>query len=317
MLTSATTEWRDHLVLTRELSTPGARAAFFARVRNGEFVAVSRGSYMPAEVWAGLDGDAQYRIVLHIVAELSGGSAFSHHSAAVLWRLPVVGAWPRRAHILVEEAEGGRSSSAIFRHTVGVPSDLQSIDGLSVTSLARTVVDLARVEPFGQAVVFADAALRRTAHPHPDVPRTALGKADLERELAQVPLRQGTAKIREVITFADGAADRPGESLSRTSMLRAGVSMPLLQVPLFGASGARYQVDFWWPVFDVIGEFDGQGKYVLPQFLRGRTPEQALRDEKFREDDLRAAGHGMTRWGWNVAVSPRRLAAHLAVAGVK
>jgi hypothetical protein len=318
MPTRVTQEWQDRLVLTRELSTAGARAAFFASVRRGEFVAVLRGAYMAAEAWAAMAGDEQYRTVVLAAAELLPGMpVFSHYSAAALWRLPMVGAWQWRVHVTVPVADGGRSNGAVFRHTVGIPDDLERIDGLSVTSLGRTVLDLARVSSFGQAVVFADAALRRTAHPFDGMPRTSLGVADLHRELAGVPLRQGTAKIREVIEFADGAADRPGESLSRVSMLRAGVTMPQLQAPLRGASGKQYFVDFWWPAFNVIGEFDGRDKYRLPEFLRGRTPEQALYDEKQREDDLRAAGHGMSRWPWEVAVSPRKLAAHLAIAGVK
>jgi hypothetical protein len=90
-----------------------------------------------------------------------------------------------------------------------------------------------------------------------------------------------------------------------------------LQVELLGASGRRYIVDFWWPEFDVIGEFDGEDKYRNPVYLRGRTPEQALLDEKEREDDLRAAGHGMVRWKWDVARSPRLLAMKLNRAGVR
>lgn len=318
MLTSVRKERPDHLILSRDVTTAGARATLFARVRRGELVVVLRGAYVPVEVWAALDADAHYRAMVHAAAALAEReSVFSHHSAAALWRLPVVGAWPHRVHVVAPGADGGRSSSTVFRHTVGMPDAVQSIEGLSVTTLARTVVDLARVTPFGQAVVFADAALHRTAHPIGGVPSTSLDRAQLHGELAGVPLRQGTAKIFEVIEFADGAADRPGESLSRVSMLRAGITMPLLQIPLLGASGRRYFVDFWWPEFNVIGEFDGRDKYRRPEFLRGRTPEQALYDEKLREDDLRAAGHGMSRWSWEVAVSPRKLAAHLAIAGVK
>ncbi|WP_349903307.1 hypothetical protein [Parafrigoribacterium humi] len=318
MSTQVTREWQDRFVLTREFSTPGARAAFFASVRRGEFVAVLRGAYMAAEAWAAMGGDEQYRTIVLAAAELLPGKpVFSHYSAAALWRLPMVGAWQRRVHVTVPTADGGRSSGVVFRHTVGVPDDLTSIDGLTVTSLGRTVVDLARAASFGQAVVFADAALHRSAHPIGGIPGTSLDRADLYGELAGVPIRQGTAKIREIIEFADGTADRPGESLSRVSMLRAGITMPLLQAPLRGASGRQYFVDFWWPTFNVIGEFDGHDKYRLPEFLRGRTPEQAVYDEKLREDDLRAAGHGVSRWPWAVAVSPRRLAAHLAIAGVR
>ena len=93
--------------------------------------------------------------------------------------------------------------------------------------------------------------------------------------------------------------------------------MPQLQVAIEGASGQVYIVDFWWPEFNMIGEFDGNAKYTDPEFLRGRTPEQALIDEKRREDDLRAAGHGMTRWHWQIACSLNRLRAHLLAAGIR
>ena len=67
----------------------------------------------------------------------------------------------------------------------------------------------------------------------------------------------------------------------------------------------------------MIGEFDGDAKYTDPEFLRGRTPEQALLDEKLREDDLRAAGHGMCRWRWATAMSVHSLQAHLRAAGIR
>ena len=97
----------------------------------------------------------------------------------------------------------------------------------------------------------------------------------------------------------------------------AGVPAPQLQVELQGASGRWYVVDFWWPQFAHIGEFDGRFKYTDPEFLRGRTPERALLDEKLREDDLRAAGRGMSRWTWEVALSPNRLRQLLNAAGVR
>jgi hypothetical protein len=306
------------LVFTRELSTAGVRAAFFARVRSGDYVAVIRGAYVRAKAWSEIDDRARYHVKVMAAAELYVEPlVFSHHSAAALWHLPMVGAWPAQLHAVVPLAAGGRSNHTLIRHTVGVPAELAQIGGLLETSLARTVIDVARVETFAQAVTTMDAALYRTAHPLDGLPRTLLRHADLYRELAGVPLRHGTAKIREAINFADAAADRPGESMSRVSMRSAGVTIPQLQVPMRGASGRGYFVDFWWPRFNVIGEFDGFDKYTNPDFLRGRSSERAVYDEKLREDDLRAAGHGMSRWGWKVAISPRLLATHLAVAGVR
>lgn len=318
MLSYITEEWRASLVLAREQTSPSAREDLYFRVRKGELVSVARGAFMLQSIWAQLDVDSRYRARVKAVAAMASRPlVFSHQSAAALWRLPIVGSWPSQVHVVEEAAGGGRSSAVVARHTVGVPSEWDSIDGLAVTTLARTVVDCAASLRFSPAVAMADAALHRTEHPITEVPTTALTRDDLLRDAARLALRQSTVKVARVIGFADGAADRPGESLSRVSMHRAGIASPELQKELFGASGRRYVVDFYWRGANVIGEFDGKDKYRNPEFLRGRTPEQALLDEKAREDDLRAAGHGMVRWGWDVARSPRLLAQRLAPAGVR
>lgn len=318
MLNFVTEEWRESFVLTRDVTTPADRNRLYKQVAAGELVVVCRGAYARAELWSGLDRHARYRALVKAAAVLSAREpVFSHHSAAALWRLPRVGSWPDRAHVVEPRSKGGTSSGVMARHTIGIPLALERIDGLAVTTLARTIVDIARVCAFAPAVAMADAALRRTENPIDGVPRTFLSKDDLYREARALSVRQATVKVKNVIDFAAAAADRPGESMSRVSMHNAGLTMPQLQVPLVGASGKRYFVDFWWPQLSLIGEFDGKDKYRDPQFLRGRTPEQALGDEKFREDDLRAAGHGMSRWGWNTAISPRLLAAKLRAAGVR
>jgi hypothetical protein len=163
----------------------------------------------------------------------------------------------------------------------------------------------------------ADAALRRVDHPLSVVSSRSATKDDLRREAALLPIRHGASKARRAVEFADGRADRPGESISRANMHLAQIPAPELQVPMTGGSGRRYVVDFWWPQFEVIGEFDGKIKYSDPVFLDGRTPQQAVYDEKLREDDLRATGKGMSRWPWEVAVSPQKLRTHLARAGIR
>lgn len=315
---TSTADWIDHFHLSSQLLTPGERYEFFASVSRDELVALFPGIYIRALLWNALSQEQRYRARVKAASlVVPPGTVFSHHSAAALWRLPLVGRWPTRAHVTVPRATGGRSTVMLERHTVGVPRESISIDRLFVTTLARTVADMAACSPFATGVAIADAALRRTAHPLQSVPRSLVTGEDLIRELLEMPLTHGGAKARRVLEFDDGKADRPGESVSRANMECIGISMPQIQVALAGASGRVYIVDFWWPEFDMIGEFDGDTKYTDPEFLRGRTPEQALIDEKRREDDLRAAGHGMTRWHWQIAYSPNRLRTHLLAAGIR
>jgi hypothetical protein len=314
----STTGWYDHVFLTRDIASPGERSAFFARTRRGQLVAIYRGVYVEASVWQSMDRHTRYRARVKAASLLAPPeTVFSHQSAAALWRLPSVGPWPVKAHVLAPVSAGGRSTGVFERHTIGAPSDAAIIEGLHVTTLARTVVDLASRESFGHAVAVTDAALRRAAHPVDGLPAASVTREDLFRELESIPLKHGSVMARRVIDFADGAADRPGESMSRVGMHLARLTPPRLQVSLAGASGRIYIVDFWWPEFTMIGEFDGRAKYSDPEFLNGRTPEQALYDEKLREDDLRSAGHGMTRWNWALAISPSRLRAHLTAAGIR
>ncbi len=310
-------QWREQFTVVREMLGGAERSAFYRRVARGEFVAVTRGVYMKSDVWRELDRHARYRTVIMAAAIQLPDATFSHHSAAALWRLPWVGPWPTRVHVARPPKSGGCSTSIVLRHTTGEPERIEIIEGLHVTDLAQTVADVASVASLEQSVAVADAALRRTAHPLAEVPRTFVTREDLLNELDRIPPTHGAAKARIALEFSNGLADRPGESVSRVSMFRAGLPAPELQVALVGASGRVWFVDFWWPHSNLIGEFDGKCKYTDPEYMSGRTPQQVLIDEKDREDDLRAAGHGFARWGWSVAVSPARLRDLLRAAGLR
>jgi hypothetical protein len=74
--------------------------------------------------------------------------------------------------------------------------------------------------------------------------------------------------------------------------------------------------DFEWPDELLCGEFDGLVKYRKPEYLQGRTPAEALTDEKRREDRIRATGRRVIRWTWSELSSPETFGAFLAAAGV-
>lgn len=316
MTTLETSDLHDRTHLVRHASNLGERDALYQRYRRGEVTRVIRGCYVDSLYWAALASDDRHRALAQLSVLVFGdGLVFSHRTAAALWRLPVLGEWPSRVHTAGPRGGAAHRSATLARHALGVEIASELVDGLQLTPLAVTVAQIAASESFASGLVVADAALRRRSHPVSGL-TTSVTASDLAKAAHAITLNHGGARARSVAMFADGRADRPGESISRASIRAAGLTIPELQVELFGASGRKYFADFFWRDLMLIGEFDGAAKYSDPAFLRGRSPAQALLDEKAREDDLRAARHGFSRWGWQVARSPARLGAQLRRAGV-
>lgn len=317
MTTLDTSDLHDRTYLVRYATNVGERDALYQRFRRGEVTRVIRGCYVDSAYWAALGSGDRHRALAQLSVLVFGDElVFSHRTAAALWRLPVLGEWPARVHTAGPRGGAAHRSATLARHALGIEIASELVDGLRLTPLAVTVAQIAASESFASGLVVADAALRRRSHLVSGL-TSSVTAAELAHAADAVALNHGGARARSVAAFADGRADRPGESISRASMRAAGLTMPELQVELYGASGKRYFADFYWRELMLIGEFDGAAKYSNLEFLRGRTPAQALLDEKEREDDLRAARHGFSRWGWQVARSPARLSAQLRMAGVR
>src|SRR5690606_33453387 len=126
----------------------------------------------------------------------------------------------------------------------------------------------------------------------------------------------GHARAREVIEFAEPGAGSPLETVSRVTMREIGCPRPLLQSAYYDEQGLIGYVDFDWPAQKVVGEADGEGKYLDGALRSGRTAEQVVLAEKLREDRLRAIPRSVARWPWQVAVDARRLRSRLERAGL-
>jgi hypothetical protein len=119
-----------------------------------------------------------------------------------------------------------------------------------------------------------------------------------------------------VIDFAETQAESPLESVSRVNMRAIGVPRPELQRSYSDAAGVIGAVDFAWEEFGLLGEADGDVKYLQARFRGDRTADQVVLDEKIREDRLRALSRRMARWRWATAIDPDALRRKLAAAGL-
>jgi hypothetical protein len=99
--------------------------------------------------------------------------------------------------------------------------------------------------------------------------------------------KRGVRNAAQVIRFADGRAELPGESVTRLRLAQLGFSVFRLQIPVAAPRGGEYRVDIGIEEVDAFLEFDGQGKYLDEALRAGRTVEAVVLDEKRREDWIR------------------------------
>ncbi|MBF0672789.1 MAG: hypothetical protein IR160_09415 [Salinibacterium sp.] len=308
------------IMLNRNALATGSANLLRSGIRSGEYVRVRPGAYVAREDREGASDDELYRQrMLAAAASARRPLVFSHDSAANMWGLPGVGAWPPRVHLLAPRDTGGRSHGDIQRHCLGDDPHAVVIDGIRVTSLARTLVDVACTSTFMRAVAMIDSGLRM---PRSGETRWNLGRAHTTSDELRAVLNgllpyPGSAKAFKAIEFGDGLSGSALESVSRVQMHLLGVPAPELQVAFSDADGHIGDADFYWRHLDLIGESDGKAKYAGREASpSGKSAEQVLWEEKQREDRMRAVTSGFLRWDWSTAISRHRFAATMRKHGL-
>jgi very-short-patch-repair endonuclease len=253
-----------------------------ARIRNGDLVVIGRGVYVTQAVAREFDSVPNSRHVLRAAGAvvLAGpGSVVSHKSAALIHDLAIVGDPPTELTITSGTGRRGRRHG-VHRYQTALPTNhVTRRYGLPVTTVARTVVDLARTMPYREGVVAADSALFRGLA----VPIDLWATAEECRHL------WGAGTADRVVRFADSQAESPLESLARVLLDEAQLPAPELQVPIYNEEQFIGRVDFLWRRHKVIVEVDGGAKYTNP----GRARAQLWRDKA-----LRAAGYDVIHFSW-------------------
>jgi len=279
----------DDIVLTRTLRDQGFEERELRRMRrNGTLIPVRRGAYVRERAAERTRDDEHRELVFATAPQLHAAAVISHGSAAVLHRLPT---WPNaidRVHVTRNRNSGGNCRAVVQVHAAPLTEmDVTTIDGVLVTSLARTVLDLCRTVPIEQAVAAGDRALA-----------FGLVRAVLEKHLAQMARWPGTRQARRVVALLDPRSESAGESVSRVRLHEDGLPAPELQQVIHDEDGQFVaRVDFCWQEQRTIGEFDGKIKYGR-MLKSGQSIDDVLFAEKRREDALRDLGWQIVRLLW-------------------
>lgn len=286
-----------------------------AAVAAGALTHLRRGIIVPARDWEQAPMPVRRAWALRAATQAFPESFGSHDTAGLVWGLPDyamdVAGDPPRTHITRDGAS--RVDGWITVHGCDTPiTQTTVVDGLPVTTLVRTSIDLAARRSLRTGLVVMDAAMRvRVSQDRPgpglrDAVRDPSIRAALvdEWDAAVAPFgrHRWVTHVRAAIRHADPAAESVLESLSRAAMIEDGLPLPRCGVPI-AVDGHTYWLDFLWDEFGLIGEADGRGKYASIDDLVA---------EKRRQEALESDGFRFVRWGFpEVSPSPAVMLARL------
>ena len=277
-------QWR-----ARGISPPRLRSL----IRSGELVRMRQGVYATkrAADWAGADPVRAHALKVLATMATAGGAAAaggnavaSYHSAALLHRLSLLTSPPADTVTLTlpsaKKWNRAQPGDVVF-HASDLPKEhVTRLYNVPVTTVARTVADLARTLPFMDAVVVADSALNQEKTSKPEILQVLKNSKGWP----------GVRHARRALEFADERAESPLESAARVVFAEAGLDPPELQVTIHGERAQfAARVDFLWRAQKVIAEADGLVKY---------NDRKDLLDERERDHQLREAGYIAVHFTW-------------------
>jgi hypothetical protein len=287
------------IVTSAELAAAGASAAAVRTlVRRGVLMRLGSGVYAPAlpaaEAAATRAGEHALRVAARL-ARGGPGAVASHRSAAIIHGLDLLGRTPNGVELTCSPGAASRTwRGGVHVHAAALPASHVTLrHGVPLTSVARTVVDLARALTFPAAVVTADSVLRSRLS----------CRGELESVVAACARWKHVRRASRVVAFADGRSESALESLARAVFHEHELPPPDLQAWV----GNEYEIigraDFLWSAFRTVGEADGALKYAGP----ARALAQLRRDAQLRD-----AGFEIVHFTWaEIQRSPDQVVAAL------
>jgi hypothetical protein len=242
---------RQHGVVSRtQLAELGiAPAMVTRRLATGRLLRVAHGVYAVGV----LPPSAEARAMAAVLAS-GPGAVLSHASAAAVHGLRRSAS--RRIHVTVPFASGRRTTARLQVHRARRPVESTTVDGIPVTTVARTLADLAETE--------RSRVLERACEQAHGL--RLLDMREIDALVAAHPRRPGPLRLRALLAAHD---------LDQTT--RSGLEDAFLELcddhglprPLVNARVGGFEVDFHWPAARVIAETDTYRFHGGPEAFAG------------------------------------------------
>ncbi|MCB0962785.1 MAG: DUF559 domain-containing protein [Acidimicrobiales bacterium] len=211
------------------------------------------------------------------------GAVLSHQAAGWAWSLP---GFRSAAAVITLERRGNQRHDHGWVRTTGwlPPAHVRMVDRLPVTSVPRTLFDIAGIAPVGRTARALDHALSRRMCSLDDV-RTV-------HELLARRGRRGTVVLRTLLDERSDGRVAPASELERRARAvfqTGGLPEPDYEVDL-GDDEWAGRVDCLWREARLVVELDGR------RYHEGRTSRE---DDRRRDNRLMAQGWRVLRFTWD------------------
>jgi very-short-patch-repair endonuclease len=266
------------------------RTAISVRVQNGRLHPLHRGVYAVGHANLSLEG-----VFLAAVKACGAAAVLSHRAAAALWGIMP---WEDRAVDVTVLGAGTRTHEGIrVRRTSWLERrDVRVRDGIPVTSVPRTLLDL--------ATQLSSRGLRRAVREAQA--QRLVSMRELTDLLGRAGHRPGTARLAQVVAEGFVPTRSELEDVVLDLILRGGLERPDVNRPLT-LGGRRLVPDFRWPEERLVVEADGGAWH---------DHKLAREDDAERQALLEAHGERVVRVTWDQAVTRRaQTLARLVAAG--
>jgi hypothetical protein len=210
------------------------------------------------------------------------GAVLSHRSATALWELLPV---PSGAiDVLVERCGPRRKTGIAVHETLYLPErDRTVVDFIPVTSIPRTLLDLAEIAPTKLRRAWDEADRR--------------GRLDLGAVRELCDRSSGRRGLRQMLAVMADTSETPHTKGELEALFFDFCHAYALPVPICNALVEGYEVDAFWPEYALIVELDSW------TYHRGR---RAFERDRERSAALQAAEYRVIPITW------RRLTRHPA-----
>lgn len=201
------------------------------RTRAKDLATVSRGIRIP------LASAAAGAAALRAYTELDDGSVLAWASAARLWNAPLPFSQGDDWRIHLARPRGSsipRRANVVGHLLTLLPGEVVELDGMRLTSPARTWLDLSAALSVDELAAVGDSLVCEHGPEHPFPRRASCSVSDLRAMVDRHPGVRGVRKARAAVELIRVGADSAPETQMRLALVRAGLPEPVLNHVVWG-----------------------------------------------------------------------------------